>query len=132
MKPFTRNHDELTVQERHGYGVVVLDLDGKGRELAHSVPLAPRQPVTASYSGVVDGLGRIQHAIGKFDRSEAHERVNVKITDGLDVEEIIKTYKLYSSQESTARKFGITKQTLSKILKEHGVTCVNKRTKSAV
>lgn len=132
MNPFTRNHDDVDVQDRHGYGVVVLDLDGKGRELAHSVPLSPRKPVAASYSGVVDGLGRIHDAIGQLDPSEVHEHVSVKITDGLDVEEIVRTYRMYSSQESTARKFKITKQTLAKILKEHGVKCVNKRTKSEV
>ena len=67
MKPFTRNHDDLSVTERHGYGVVVLDLDGNERELKYSVPLSADRPTKASWIGVVDGLGRIQHPIGWLD-----------------------------------------------------------------
>lgn len=118
MNPFTRNHDEPTVQERHGYGVVVLDLDGHSRELAHSVPLTPRQPVTASYSGVVDGLGRIQHPIGWLDGERPQLAPQVTRLVNTDAEIAAMVDEL-GTRQAVADLLGVKADSICRAVKRH-------------
>lgn len=74
MKAITRDHTDNTPLERYGDGVAVLDMQGHLRELKYSVPLSPRVTPRASWSGVVDGMGNVQHPIGFLEGEKRPDR----------------------------------------------------------
>lgn len=59
---------ENTTINRYGYGVAALDMNGRFRELAGTVPLSPRKPVRASCKKPWRG-DRELDPIGKYDKT---------------------------------------------------------------
>ena len=125
MKAITRDHTDNATIERYGDGVAVLDMDGHLRELKYSVPLSPRVTRRASWSGVVDGMGNVQHPIGFLDGEERPDRnlpkpsnkpKSIHISDA----ELIADYLELGSKKAVADKYELNVEIMNKRYKKIG------------
>ena len=110
MKSITRDHTDNATIERYGDGVAVLDMDGHLRELKYSVPLSPRVTRRASWNGVVDGLGRVQHPVGFLEDERRPDRdkprpCNKPLSNHITDDELIADFIALGNKKAIADKY---------------------------
>ena len=129
MKAITRDHTDNATIERYGDGVAVLDMDGHLRELKYSVPLSPRATRRASWSGVVDGMGNVQHPIGFLDGEERTDRTKDNRPPAVKEvapeiiqreKDIVAQWEAGISVSQIARKYNGNHQMVRRVLSENG------------